>query len=200
MRPGHWTLRIIDGHLPQNYYLDKDVCELDVQPGQSIEETFKALPRRRRIQIIAQGKTLETSLEKGKAVAEREKERKVEVPLPKQKPAEVPPPTEKIAVKVPAFEVVKPVVVPQTPSKAERVECTVLFRPQRLVFVIEHSRWPTRASAKWVAERLAKRTKLPVRVMRGVSQAGRASFSVVVGAFKSRKAAEDACAQVRELH
>ncbi|MCX6141603.1 MAG: carboxypeptidase-like regulatory domain-containing protein, partial [Ignavibacteriales bacterium] len=67
IRPGKWTLRILEGNLPQNTYFDKDSYVIDAAPGASMEFTFKALPRKRRIQILQQGKTLEAPPQKGKA-------------------------------------------------------------------------------------------------------------------------------------
>jgi hypothetical protein len=59
IRPGKWTLRILESDLPQNTYFEKDSFVIEAAPGSSLEYTFKALPRKRRIQILQQGKTLE---------------------------------------------------------------------------------------------------------------------------------------------
>jgi hypothetical protein len=77
IRPATWTLRIVEGNLPQNTYFEKDSFVIEAAPGSSMEYTFKALPRKRRIQILQQGKTLEAP------------------PLKTKKPETVPSKTEK---------------------------------------------------------------------------------------------------------
>jgi hypothetical protein len=66
IRPGTWTLQILEGNLPQNYFFEKDSYIVEGVPGASTEFTFKAVPRKRRIQILQQGKTLEAPPQKGK--------------------------------------------------------------------------------------------------------------------------------------
>jgi hypothetical protein len=66
IRPGRWTLRILEGNLPQNYYFEKDAHQVTVAPGQSAELGFKALPRKRRVQILRQGQAIELVPQKGK--------------------------------------------------------------------------------------------------------------------------------------
>lgn len=58
IRPGTWTLKIIIGNLPENYTFEKDAFELTLVPGSSTEITFKALPRKRRVQILRQGQLI----------------------------------------------------------------------------------------------------------------------------------------------
>ena len=86
IRPGKWTLRILEGNLPQNCYFEKDSYVIDAAPGVSMEYTFKALPRKRRIQILQQGKTLEAPPQKGKAreVAPPKTKRNEPAPKPKK--------------------------------------------------------------------------------------------------------------------
>ncbi len=114
IRPGSWTLSIIEGNLPQNCYFEKDTYELTVAPGQSAEQTFKALPRRRRIQIIQQGKTIEAAPSKP-SVAKQETVKKAEPAPQQQKPVEVAPPQKKIAEKPPKVVVQKPAILPAKP-------------------------------------------------------------------------------------
>jgi hypothetical protein len=91
IRPGKWTLRILEGNLPQNYYFEKDSCVIDAAPGVSTEYTFKALPRKRRIQILQQGKTLEAPPQKGKAPEAVPPKTKRNEPAPKAKAVVQPP-------------------------------------------------------------------------------------------------------------
>jgi hypothetical protein len=88
IRPGRWTLRILEGNLPLNYYFDKDSCVIDAAPGASMEFTFKALPRKRRIQILQQGKTLEATPLKTKAPEAVPPKTKRNEPAPKSKAVE----------------------------------------------------------------------------------------------------------------
>jgi hypothetical protein len=73
IRPGKWTLRILEGNLPQNTYFERDSYVIDAAPGASMDFTFKAIPRKRRIQILQQGKTLEAAPQNGKPAAPKAK-------------------------------------------------------------------------------------------------------------------------------
>jgi hypothetical protein len=95
IRPGRWTLRILEGNLPQNTYFEKDSYDIDVAPGGSKEFTFKALPRKRRIQILQQGKTLEAPPQKAKAPESVPPKTKRNEPAPKAKPVEQTPKKDK---------------------------------------------------------------------------------------------------------
>jgi len=126
---------------------------------------------------------------------------------PKQVPVEAAPEKKKIIEKAPPPEnkkpenkkpeIKKPEIAPQQSApKPKETVCTVVFVAAKRIFVIEHSRWPTKAAADEVAARLAKRTNLPATVRKGTSETGRASYSVLLGAFQSRRAAEEACAKL----
>ena len=58
LRPSKWTLKINSENLPEYHYLEKDTFELELKPGQRVEISAKVLPKKRRIQIIAEPKTL----------------------------------------------------------------------------------------------------------------------------------------------
>ncbi|MGA3245291.1 MAG: SPOR domain-containing protein [Bacteroidota bacterium] len=126
---------------------------------------------------------------------------------PKQVPVEAAPEKKKIIEKAPPPEnkkpenkkpeIKKPEIAPQQSApKPKETVCTVVFVAAKRIFVIEHSRWPTKAAADEVAARLAKWTNLPATVRKGTSETGRASYSVLLGAFQSRRAAEEACAKL----
>lgn len=200
MRPGHWTLRIADGNLPQNYYFDKEAVEFNVAPGQAAEQTFKALPKKRRIQIISQGVTIAVSPEKGKGVKPPPEKKAVE-PAPRVvKPAETVVPKQRIVGKTPPKETPTQTIVPQQPTaKPEQVPCIVVFWPEKLVFGIHHSDWRKKSSADSAAAVLAKKSVLNVFVEPEVSRDGRVTYRVLLGAFKSRKAAEKACDKLQDL-
>jgi hypothetical protein len=200
MRPGHWMLHIIDGNLPQNYYFDKESVEFNIAPGQAAEQTFKALPRRRRIQIISQGVTVAASSEKGKTI-QPGPEKKIIAPPPQVvKPTETVVPKQKIVEKTPPKETPPQAIVPQQPAaRPEQVPCTVVFWSEKLMFGIHHSDWQKKSSADSAAAVLAKESILRPFVAPVVSQDGRVTYRILLGTFKSRKAAEDACSQVRGL-
>ncbi|MGA3246377.1 MAG: SPOR domain-containing protein [Bacteroidota bacterium] len=199
MRPGRWTLRIVDGNLPQNYYFDKESVELNVAPGQAAEHTFKALPKKRRIQIISQG-VIGVAPEKGKGI-QPAPEKKIIEPSPQVvKPVEKVAPKPKIVEKAPQTEIKKPTIAPeQKTEKPEQVPCIVTFWPEKLIFGIQHSDWRTKSSADSAAASLAHKSRLAAFVQPVVSPDGKVSYRVLLGAFKSRKAADDACGEVRAL-
>lgn len=58
VRPGGWTLKIYADNLPEYHYFEKDTFELKLEPGQKADVSVKALPKKRRIQIIDEQKTL----------------------------------------------------------------------------------------------------------------------------------------------
>jgi len=58
VRPGEWTLKIYADNLPEYHYLEKDTFELKLEPGQKANVSVKILPKKRRIRIIDEQKTL----------------------------------------------------------------------------------------------------------------------------------------------
>ncbi len=58
LRPDKWTLNISSDSLPKYHYFEQDTFELELKPGQKEEISAKVLPQKRRIQIIAEPKTL----------------------------------------------------------------------------------------------------------------------------------------------
>ncbi len=150
----------------------------------------------------AKSKTTEKALPpeiKTPQLAPQQPSPKQNIPLLKEKPAEAPPARSNATEKAPSPEIKTPQIIPQQPApKPEQAPCTVLFVPEKTLFVIEHSRWPTKAAADEAAAKLAKRTNLPVTLRKGTSDAGRPSYSVLLGAFKSRSAAEEACERLNE--
>ncbi|MCK5833307.1 hypothetical protein KAH81_06510 [bacterium] len=58
LRPGKWTLRIKKDNIPERYYLEKDVIEIDITPGQVKGFRINVLPEKRRIRIIKNGGTI----------------------------------------------------------------------------------------------------------------------------------------------
>ena len=59
LRPGQWTLRVLDGNLPPNHYVEKESFDVMIDPGERKQYAMRVLPRRRRIQIIEEGKTIQ---------------------------------------------------------------------------------------------------------------------------------------------
>jgi hypothetical protein len=58
LRPVKWTVKIYPNNLPQYHYLEKDTFDLELAPGQNVEIITKVLPKKRRIQIIAEPQTI----------------------------------------------------------------------------------------------------------------------------------------------
>lgn len=58
IRPGKWTLKIYSDNLPEYHFFEKDTLELELKPGQRREISAKVLPKKRRIQIIAEPQTI----------------------------------------------------------------------------------------------------------------------------------------------
>jgi hypothetical protein len=199
IRPGRWTLRILDGNLPQNYYYDKDSYEITVAPGQSAEQSFKALPRRRRIQIIQQGKTIETEPQKGKDVRLAPDTRKPVEPAP-SRPIVPAPPKDKIVEKAQPPEIKEPLTIRRVPSeKPLQVPCTVEFLPEKLVFGIHHSDWRRRAAADSIAVQLSQLSGLSASVDVEVILDGKPVYRVILGTFRSRRAADAASLRLLQL-
>ncbi|MCX6135163.1 MAG: SPOR domain-containing protein [Ignavibacteriales bacterium] len=200
IRPGRWTLRIADGNLPQNYYFDKEAVELNVAPGQSAEQTFKALPKRRRIQMISQGVTISTSPDKGKKTQPPVAKKIIE-PVPQvAKPAEAAALKPKSVIPAPQTEIKNQTISPvQRAEKPAQMPCNVVFWPEKLIFCIEHSDWRKKSSADSVAAVLVPKSRLAVFVRTVVLPDGKLSYRVLLGGFKSRRAAENACEAVRDL-
>ncbi len=55
MRPGKWKIKAYDDGLLENYSFENNEFELDLQPGQTKEIVFKAVPVIRKIQFIEEG-------------------------------------------------------------------------------------------------------------------------------------------------
>lgn len=58
VRPGQWTLTVSADNLPEYHYLERDVFEVELTPGEEKEMMIRALPRKRTIQIIEQNEIL----------------------------------------------------------------------------------------------------------------------------------------------
>ena len=55
LRPGHWTVTVDDSQLPRFHYLERDVFEVDLEPGERIDLLIKVFVKRRPIQLIGEG-------------------------------------------------------------------------------------------------------------------------------------------------
>lgn len=58
LRPGKWTIKIYANNLPEYHYLEKNDFTIELEPGHGTDIPIKVLPKKRRIQIIAEPKTL----------------------------------------------------------------------------------------------------------------------------------------------
>ena len=218
IRPGRWTLRVLEGNLPQNYYFEKDAVELTVVPGGSTELSFKALPRKRRLQIITQGQIVEVAPQKGKPEPAQPKVKPVQpekqkaaeaVPLKeqpkaqpqqieKQKTIEVVPPAREPARKpLPAAERKSAPKITSAPPDWTAISSRVVFVPLWLRFGIEFSSWPKRELAGSAATYLAGATGRLAYVEFAGKKDGRPSYRVLLGGYESRKSAEAALPGIR---
>lgn len=179
IRPGRWTLRIIEGNLPQNYYFEKDLHELTVAPGQSAELSFKALPRKRRVQILKQGQAIEIAPQKPKIAV-------IAPPAAKPTGKVLPPDEGKPARKIML-----------TPHEWSAISSRVIFVPLWLRFGIEFSTWPSRELARSAAAQLASVTGRLTYVEFMGKQGGRSMYRVVLGGYISRTSAETALSGIR---
>lgn len=58
IRPGQWTLTVHAANLPEYHYLEQDIFQIELAPGEKKELLIRVLPRKRTIQIIEQGEIL----------------------------------------------------------------------------------------------------------------------------------------------
>ncbi len=184
-------------HSPQGDIVENlDIALTKLTPKTEVpvlkEKTVEAPPARSNTTV----KALPPEI-KPQQVAPQQPAPKQNIPLLKEKPAEAPSAKSNATQEAPPPEVKTPqITLQQSAPKPKEAGCTVLFIAEKTLFVIEHSKWPTKAAADEVAAKLAKRTNLPATVRKGTSDAGRPSYSVLLGAFKSRSAAEEACAKL----
>ncbi|MBN2414293.1 carboxypeptidase regulatory-like domain-containing protein [bacterium] len=59
IRPGTWTLRIYPYNIPAYHQIEHQVCEIVLEPGEEHHTLVRVLPRRRKLQIIEDGGTIE---------------------------------------------------------------------------------------------------------------------------------------------
>ena len=55
LRPGHWTLKVYDTKLPRFHYLEQNVFEFDLEPGDQEDLLVKVFVKRRPIQLLEEG-------------------------------------------------------------------------------------------------------------------------------------------------
>jgi hypothetical protein len=197
IRPGKWTFKIFIGNLPDNYSFERDSFELTLVPGSSTETIFKAIPRKRRVQILRQGQLLVAPPQATKPQPAPVKEQPVRAEKPKvAEPSRQQADTVRT---VPPTVAVKPILVPaaKRPSPSE-VSVGVVFVPRWLRFSIEFAPWPGRSIADSAALHATARTGLPSRIEYLGLQDGRPSYRVLIGLFSTRRAAEAEVERVRE--
>jgi cell division septation protein DedD len=182
MRPGQWTLRVIDGNLPANYYIDKESLDVDLPPGGEQEVTLKVLPRKRRIQVITTGKTLVETQPAERKPAER---RQVEQP----RPTPVPKPAE---IRTPEQRQIQPPIAVGQPGPL------VVHYPNREAYTIQMSSWETEGKAWQEARRLENATGYYTFVRKiDLPELG-VHFRVYVGYFETRALADSAAQELRQ--
>jgi len=181
IRPGQWTLRVIEGNLPTNYYLERETLDVDLSPGDEQDVTIKVLPRRRRIQIVGGGKVLvETKPAERKAPEPKQVEPPRPIPIPK------------------ATEVRKPEQrhIQRPPAVGESVPMVVHY-PRSRAYTVQMSSWETEAKAVWEASRLEKAFGYYTFVRRIDLPEFGVRYRVYVGYFDTRALAESAAQELR---
>ena len=170
MRPGRWSLQVVEGNLPANHYFEKEGVELEVAPGGTQHIELKILPRRRRIQILQEGKLLEET-------------KPVERKKPAQPPvvAKPPRPTTKLA-----------------PIKTLDTTHIVVRLPKETGFSILVSSWVTEEKAVREAANLQRAFGYHAFVRKTVLRQLGTRYSVYVGNFSSKKLAEIAAQEIRK--
>ncbi len=58
LRPGRWKVKIYADNLPEYHYPEKDMFEFELSPGTEESIFVRVLPKKRRIQFMAEGGTL----------------------------------------------------------------------------------------------------------------------------------------------
>jgi hypothetical protein len=188
VRPGAWTVTVVDGNLPEYHFVEKEVQHVEIKPGESGELAFKVLPKRRRIQILQEGRVIEAvkPVEKGRQVRPAAK------PAVKESPVR---PVAKSAVKEsPARPVVKPAERGvQVPWAAK--QCIVGPYVQGSGFLIHISSWSTESGARVAAREAERLTGRKGTVERLSSN----RFRIRLTGFKNREEANRICAQLQSL-
>lgn len=64
MRPGKWVLKIYEEGLPQYHYIEKNIFEFELSPGEKKYILVRVLPKLRKVKIIEEGETIK--IEKSK--------------------------------------------------------------------------------------------------------------------------------------
>jgi len=178
IRPGRWTLEVVDGNLPTNAYFEKDKFDLELKPGGAQQIVLKVLPRKRRIQIVQAGKVLEEA---------KPGERKKPVPPPAR-----PQPERVVAAKP------RPPAVQPAPVKAVDTTYIIVRLPRGLGYSIQTSSWTTERRASREAARILRAFGYYTYVKKVVLPERGTWYRVYVGIFALREAAEKAAQEIRK--
>jgi hypothetical protein len=181
IRPGQWTLRVIDGNLPANYYFEKESLDVDLPPGGEEDVTLKVLPRKRRIQIVGGGKVLVETPAAARQPAER-------IPAEQRRPAPVLKPVE---TRKPEQRQI------QTPIAAGQPGPLIVHYPNRQAYTIQMSSWETAGKAWQEARKLEDETGYYTFVRKTDLPELGVHFRVYVGYFETRALAETAAQELR---
>ncbi|MEX0737407.1 MAG: SPOR domain-containing protein [Bacteroidota bacterium] len=188
VRPGAWSVKVVDGNLPEYHFVEKEVQHVEIKPGESGDLAFKVLPKRRRIQIIQEGRVIE-------AVKPAEKESPVR---PAAKPAVKESPVRPAAKPAVKESPVRPIAKPaegglRVPWAAK--QCIVGPYVQGSGFLIHISTWSTESGARAAAREVERLTGRKGTVERlSVNR-----FRIRLTGFKNREEANRICAQLQSI-
>lgn len=59
IRPGHWTLKVIGGDIPEYHIIIPDTTAIDAKPGEREDVTIELRPKRRVIKMLEQGAVIQ---------------------------------------------------------------------------------------------------------------------------------------------
>jgi hypothetical protein len=161
MRPGHWTLTVPEGQLPQYHKLEKEKWEFDFTPGKKDEVTLKILPQRRAIRIIQEGNLIE----------EKKETKKIRTSRPPQ--------------------IFQPPQITQQPQITQLPDTSLISYDAALRgYIVQASSWSSNREAIAGVKKAESSTGQPAFVDSvAVPRAG-VQFRVYVGPLKTREEAE----------
>jgi cell division septation protein DedD len=178
IRPGQWTLQVIEGNLPPNYYIERERLELRLAPGSIYQDTLKVLPRKRRIQILQEGQVLRET-----RMPERRR--------PTLRPV-APRPEPVVAAKP------QPPTTQQVPKRISGTQFIVVQVPEELAYTIQMSSWAREEKAIHEAESLRKAFGYHTFVEKVTLPRLGVRYRVYVGRFSTRRIAELAAEEIKK--
>lgn|GEM_PF-842299 len=155
LRPGNYSLSVVEGNLPEFTVFEKDHFDVTVAPDQTFQVQLKIIPRRRTIRIVDSGELIQRP---GRPVARvTQPERRTEIPVVVETaPPSRPAPVEAIHSLEPA--------TPSVPAVADPTLCQIFPSADGVGFTLQLSSWRTRAHAERQASEAGRKSGYQSRV------------------------------------